>query len=653
MAPHGTLRTALVGLLIVSAALVAAMPMANDGTPAPTGVTPPEVMGDDAPRTTAFDDPVVNPQTGVRPLLVVLLEFTDLTHDPVLTPAFIQNQIFGPRPSMNDYWIEQSYGQFRFSDQGSWTWVTAWNDPATASADESTRAYWNTAPDPTYGGGTFQRWGLKSLDQAGYNFAPLDFNSDGTINFGQEVAYIVIDANNVGSFSGAMRGMPPGLTLDGKTVAGVSCGVSSGTPWITLYAHELAHQSSWGGAWFLTDYYGIQPQNIGQFSLMGFSGFGSSPNVSPNGPHHLDPLSKMKLGWYAGTAITADGYYNIANAETNPLAYVLYDPAHGKGEYFMVENRWKGTSYDNTDALIGALPAPFAYQGAAADIPDEGLLIWHVDEARDWNGTATGGFAKVDLIRRGGSDATAAFDGSEGAYYDFWDGSATENARWNDGTNSKTGVWCVSGKAATMRAFLDVPGPGVLVCSASLGTSAVPGSAGTVSVPIRNTGDASDTFSISVLGPGDVVATVPAPVTVTSKTQTTVSVSFTPVRACTNSPGTRSLTIVVTSTLNPGVSDSVAATLTVLSYGDPQATVAAVDDDVEPGQTGSFDVDVLNNGNAFDTLTFTFTGTDFGSTYRALPTAIPTAWTSFAPASPSAPACGTTASVLSIAVPLD
>src|SRR3972149_6040940 len=68
--------------------------------------------------------PPARPQPGVRPLLVVLMEFTDVAHDSVLTPAFIRNQIFGPRPSVNDYYLETSYGPFSFSDQGSWAWIT-------------------------------------------------------------------------------------------------------------------------------------------------------------------------------------------------------------------------------------------------------------------------------------------------------------------------------------------------------------------------------------------------------------------------------------------------------------------------------------------------------------------------------------------------
>jgi len=601
---------------------------------------------------THFDDPVPNPLVGVKPLLVVLMEFTDLAHDPDVTAAFIQNQVHGPRPSVNDFYLEMSYGQYSFSDAGHWSWIMAWDDPATTE-DESSRAYWDSynANDTVYHGGVFQHHGLRSLEAAGYAFAPLDTNPDGKIVFAPEVTSPLTAATLPGHRGGAMRGMPEGYTFDGKEIKGVSCGVAGDSPWITIYAHELGHQSSWGGPWFFEDYYGIEPENIGMFSLMGWSG--TSGWAGPIGPHHLDTLTKMKNGWFTPTAVTADGWFDIQDAETHKAAYVLYDPDHGKNEYFIVENRWKGTSYDNTSVLIGPLDPPMPPAQEALDIPDEGLLVWHVDELRQWDGRLTEGFAKVRLIHRGGAYETATFDGSDPGNYDFYDGSSPENATWNGGANSKTGVWCVSPAGPTMRAFLDVPGPGVLICAGPLETAAIPGHAGTITVPLRNTGDVADTFAISVVGPSDVTATPPAPVTIGPKTAASVDVLLTPIRACTTAPGPRTATITATSLADPSVTDSVTATLQVLPFGDPEASVAAIDDDVMPSESGTFGVGLVNQGNVFDTITLTFTGIDFGTAYLADPTAIPSSWVSFMPEGPSAPACGSTGSVLTITVPMD
>jgi len=629
-------------VLLALSMTVAAMPFNGEesGNAVPTGVP-------DPPSTMAFDDPIPNPAIGPRPLLVVLMEYGDLPHPAAVTPAFVRNQIFGPRPSLNDYYLETSYGQFSFTDQGHWAWVPAWDDPGT-SGDESTWTYWTVTPD-AYNGGTNIAHGLRSLEAAGYNFAPLDMNSDGTVDMGREVAYLMIDYRGMNYRLGSTRNMPT-LTLDGKTVSGRGCVVHGDSPWITLYAHELGHQ-----ALFLPDYYGIVPEVIGMFSLMGYSAYVNSSGgaQTPIGPPHLDPYSKLKLGWYTPFVVATDGFYDIDDAETDPVSFLLHDPVYGKSEYFLVENRWKGSSYDNSDSLIGPLTPPLPPADAAVDIPDQGILVWHVDETRDWDGSTTGGFAKVDLIRRGGSDSTAAFDGTDSGYYDFWDGSAPENAKWNGGANSKTGVWCVSPAGNTMRAYLDVPGPGVLICTGPLSASAIPGSAGSVSVPVRNTGDVADTYSITVSTPPDVVATVPPPVTIPAKTQTTVTVQLTPVRACTTATGPRTVTITATSTLNPGVSGSTPATLNVLQYGEPQASIAAIVGDVEPGNSATYTVSIVNDGNSLDTFTLAFTAIDFGTAYLADPTAIQLSWVSFSPTAPSAPACGTATTALTIAVPWD
>ena len=595
----------------------------------------------DPPKTTGFDSPVT-PVVGPRPLLVVLLQFSDLPAD--VPASFIQTQVHGPRPSLNDYYLETSYGMFSFSDLGNFAWVTAWDDPATPG-DESTRSFWSNYSDPVWGGGSFHSWGLISLDKAGYDFAPLDINNDGTINLGSEVAYFLVDSQWSGARGGATRGQPP-ITLDGKAVTGANAGISEDSPWITLFAHELGHQTLG-----LPDYYGITPQNIGVFSLMGFSGTGGW--AGPIGPQQLDPYSKLKLGWLTPTVVTSDGFYDIPNSEMNPVTYILHEPARGTDEYFLVENKWRGTSYDNSEALIPPLtpPMPPAHEGVG--IPDEGLLVWHVDETRAWDGMTTGGYSKVALERRGGGDDTAAWNGDDPGYYDLNDRSAPVNSNWNGGAFSKTGIWCVSPAGETMRAWLDVPGPGILICSGPLSASAVPGAAATITVPLRNTGEVPDTFAISVTAPPDVSATLPSPVTIAPGASTSVDVQLTPIRACTTAPGPRTVTIIASSMTDPAVSSSTTATLNVLSFSEPSATLPVSMAAVDPGMTATYNVDITNGGNDLDTFSLAFAGLDFGTAYRADPTAIPTSWVSFSPTDPSAPACGMTSSVLTIAVPPD
>jgi hypothetical protein len=302
--------------------------------------------------------------------------------------------------------------------------------------------------------------------------------------------------------------------------------------------------------------------------------------------------------------------------------------------------------------LIPPLVSPYPPANGAIDIPDEGLLIWHVDETRLWNGSASGGYPRVNLTRRGGADDVAAFNGDDADYYDFWSGSSPESAIWNDGTNSNTGVWCVSGAGPTMRAYLDVPGPGVFLCNASLDeVTAVPGFTEQALVPLRNTGDSSDTFTFTGSWPKEVMVNLPKDLTVPSKGEMLFSVEMAPLRHWSTTPGPRTIQITATSVLDPSVTDTIDIILEVLPFGEPEVNVIAIIDNIEPGNTASYDVNLGNHGNVQDTLTLSFTGHDFLGTYLALPTAIPNSWVTFNPNSPAVPAGGSTKITLTLDVP--
>jgi M6 family metalloprotease-like protein len=594
------------------------------------------------PPPTGFDSPVTS-VIGIRPLLTVLLEYSDLPSN--VSASYIEDQVFGPRPSMNDYFIETSYGSFQFSNAGHFTWITAWDDPLTPE-DESTWAYWESAPDPTYRSGIARAHALTSLDKAGFDFAPLDTNTDGTIELGKELSCQVAFSRPEGSRGAANRGIPP-LNLDGKDFTGSITGVSEESPWITLFAHELGHETLG-----LPDYYGIKPKNIGQFSLMGYSG--TSGWAGPYGPQHLDPYSKLKKGWLTPTVVTSDGFYDIPDSETNPVTFILHDPTHGTDEYFMVENRWKGTSYDDSSSLIPATTPPLPSAHTAYGIPDQGILIWHVDETRAWNGSSTGGYPKVNLTRRGGTDSSACFDGNEAGNYDFYDGSSPENAHWNGGNESKVGVWAISGAGPNMRAWLDVPGPGILEVLLTDSVSAIPGSPGTLSVRAVNTGDSSDTFSFSVVGlPGDLTEVSPGPATLGSKAVTNVDFEITPIRHWSTAPGIRTFKLRAESTTDPSIWIEIDASLEVLPFGEPHLSIPINFASIEPGNTASYTMEITNEGNVVDTFSFSFAGLDFGTLYEAFPTAIDVSWVSFIPTDPSSIPGDSTTATLEISVPWD
>src|SRR5437588_241627 len=83
---------------------------------------------------------------------------------------------------------------------------------------------------------------------------------------------------------------------------------------------------------------------------------------------HLDPFEKLKLGWVSPIVITEGGVHSLRDVETGRRILILYDPKHGAGEYLLVENRFRGSSYDAGTRHAGG--------GIAAD----GLAIWHIVE---------------------------------------------------------------------------------------------------------------------------------------------------------------------------------------------------------------------------------------------------------------------------------
>jgi M6 family metalloprotease-like protein len=99
----------------------------------------------------------------------------------------------------------------------------------------------------------------------------------------------------------------------------------------------------------------------GQFSIMS-SPWGQGGN--PTYPGHLDPWSKMRLGWLTPIPITYDGEYSAKASETDADVYIIRE-GFPEGEYLLIENR-QALHYD---ALI------WAQEGGAKG----GVVIWHID----------------------------------------------------------------------------------------------------------------------------------------------------------------------------------------------------------------------------------------------------------------------------------
>jgi hypothetical protein len=101
---------------------------------------------------------------------------------------------------------------------------------------------------------------------------------------------------------------------------------------------------------------GHWPFRAGEYSISDVS----------NSAIHLSAPEKLKLGWLNYRVAQLSGCYELADVETTADALILFSPHRGPDEYFVIENRWRGSSYDAGGGAIGG------------GLPMDGLAIWHV-----------------------------------------------------------------------------------------------------------------------------------------------------------------------------------------------------------------------------------------------------------------------------------
>ncbi len=169
---------------------------------------------------------------------------------------------------------------------------------------------------------------------------------------------------------------------------------------------------------------------------------------------HFDPWTKMKLGWLDPTPVEHSGTKLVHDVETHHVAYILHDPAHGRQEYFIVENRFPGTSFES-------------------DLTGGGLAIWHIHERQPFkNHEEHWGRKTIHLVKPLGLDLRNERDEKtplrpSGEY--LWDGadprrsydldanSVPANTRWDDGSDSGIRIHDISHASATMSVRFEVP----------------------------------------------------------------------------------------------------------------------------------------------------------------------------------------------------
>lgn len=308
----------------------------------------------------------VKPAFGIHNILTILVNFSDrkVTYG---RPAF-ETMLFGKNNhSMVDYYNEVSYGQFGVS-------------PGPAGVRG-----WYTAPykHDDVKVGDLVVAAIKAADEEGVNFAPYDQDGDCLL----DTVNIVHQGSSTDDFYDLMtmgwtleRAYNDGWSTFPTYVTRTPCAkggfirandffitperLDTDMSTVGASTHEYGHKLG------LIDLYDPDYDSLGadMWSLMA-SGDHRNIHLEGDLPSHLDPWSKMKLGWVKPTKITSaiPSTYTIYPAESRPSVYQFGDgdPTTATGEYYLVENR-QMLGFDS--ALWGS-----------------GLLIWHIDESKDFN----------------------------------------------------------------------------------------------------------------------------------------------------------------------------------------------------------------------------------------------------------------------------
>ena len=190
------------------------------------------------------------------------------------------------------------------------------------------------------------------------DLTPYDNDGDGYVD-----AFVVVHAGRGGEETGDPGDLwshkwvlPQEHPADGTTVFAyltipedAKLGVS---------AHELGHL-----LFGFPDLYDIDGTSagIGDWCLMA----GGSWNAGGDTPAHPSAWCKAQQGWVQVENVTADGPLTLPDVKASRTVHRLWTGGQQGSEYFLLENRQR-TGYD-------------------AELPADGLLVWHVDDAQPDN----------------------------------------------------------------------------------------------------------------------------------------------------------------------------------------------------------------------------------------------------------------------------
>ncbi len=305
-------------------------------------------------------------EDGIETLLVLRVDFAD---QPGQRPRHeIDERLFDKNiVSLASYMEEVSYGQMSVQpgpDGGSYPLNDAWYRAPRSmryygQGDISTHRYRELIED--------------ALDAAlpDLRLSDFDRNGDGVLDH-----LVILHSGN----DQASTGVEPDIwsaLLSGQNIQRQGIQIEAAMiiaedpdrthPNVGIWCHEFMHDL--GAPEMYGSLKSVTP-NDNQFSLMGRSGAYQGEGLQPS---HISGYLKWDIdgkpengrnGWIEPMEIRAGGLIEIgalSSPNGKPALYKIDVPNTDGREFFLIENRSKGGRYDSA-------------------LPDEGLLIWHIDE---------------------------------------------------------------------------------------------------------------------------------------------------------------------------------------------------------------------------------------------------------------------------------
>lgn len=386
--------------------------MAANGTPdAPVG---PSALGK-ATASAALAADSVRRVSGV----IVLVEFPDvratITQDQIADMANLKGfSVNGNNGSIRDYFLDVSHGKMEYNLDVS-TYYMARNNKAYYDRDDGYAGAYELVKEA-----------LQGLDAKGYDFSKLTTTSSGTV-----VSVNVLFAGAAGAVWAqglwAHRGNITPLTFDGVKVSGYMLAYVGTALTIGTFIHESGHLLF---GWPDLYDYDSDSRGTGAYCLMS--------GQDPKNPQPPNAYLRVGQGWEPAVDLktVTNGLVSVpSNGRAN---YRYANPANAK-ESYIIEN--------------------IAKKGRWAKMPDDGLMIWHVDAAGDnsFQDRTASRHYEVSVVQADGKFDLEKDVNSGGANDLFhagnnasFNGQTTPDSKWWNGSESGLGLLNISSVKDTM-----------------------------------------------------------------------------------------------------------------------------------------------------------------------------------------------------------